>query len=376
MTDNTQDVVETVSTAANTGEKPKLELTASRQFLPWLVEQKVSLSFSTYQTGKIFFVGVKEDGKMSIFERTFDRCMGLHHHENSVYMGMLYQIWRMENMFGKGERHDGYDAMFVPQSSYVTGDVDAHDISVDKDGNVVFVNTLFSCVATTSPSHSFKVLWKPKFISKLAAEDRCHLNGLAMKDGKPKYVTAVSETDVNEGWRDHRDDGGIVIDIDTDEIVCKGLSMPHSPRYYKDKLWLHNSGTGEFGYVDLKKKVFEPVCFCPGYLRGLSFVGDFAIVGLSKPRENKTFSGLKLDDNLKEKGVSARCALMVIDLRNFDIVHNLKIDGIVEELYDVVTLPNIFTPMAIGFKTDEIRRVISIDEGEDKKKSPPAKKSS
>ena len=105
-----------------------------------------------------------------------------------------------------------------------------------------------------------------------------------------------------------------------------------------------------------------PISFCPGYARGLAFIGDFAVIGLSKPRGNKTFSGLALDDNLKERDAEARCGLLVIDLRNGDIVHWVRIGGIVEELYDVVTLPGVVRPMALGFKTDEIRRTISIEE--------------
>jgi uncharacterized protein (TIGR03032 family) len=233
-------------------------------------------------------------------------------------------------------------------------------VALDAQGRVVFVNTLFGCLATVSETHSFVPLWKPPFLSKLAAEDRCHLNGLAMESGKPRYVTSVSQTDVNDGWRDRRRDGGTVTDVQANSVVCAGLSMPHSPRLYRGKLWLLDSGTGWFGHVDPKTGKFEQVTFCPGYARGLAFHGDFAIVGLSRARENKTFSGLALDENLKEKGAEARCALQVIDLRTGDVVHWLRIEGVVQELYDVVALPGVRRPMALGFKTDEIRRVVSV----------------
>jgi len=150
------------------------------------------------------------------------------------------------------------------------------------------------------------------------------------------------------------------MDVRSNTIVAEGLSMPHSPRLYKGKLWLLDSGSGQFGYVDLKSGRFEPVAFCPGYARGLAFSGDFAIVGLSKPRENKTFTGLALDDLLREKQIEARCQLQVIDLKRGDVVHSLRIEGVVVELYDVVTLPGVRRPTALGFKTDEIRRVISV----------------
>ena len=340
---------------------PALEITTSRQMLSWLAEQKLSIALTTYQIGKLYFIGLKPDNGLSVFERSFNRCMGLCSTPNGLYMSSLYQVWRFENVLESGQQQDGYDRLYVPQVGYTTGDLDIHDMAVDNEGRLVFVNTLFGCLATLSETHSFKPLWHPAFISKLAAEDRCHLNGLAMKDGQPAYVTAVSQSDVADGWRDHRADGGIVIDVKRNEIVCAGLSMPHSPRWYNGRLWLLNSGTGDFGYVDLDTGRFEPLCFCPGYMRGLSFHGDFALVGLSKPRHNKTFSGLALDANLKSRNAEARCGVQVIDLRTGDVVHWLRMEGMVDELYDVITLPNVRRPMALGFKTDEIRRVLSVE---------------
>ncbi len=182
-----------------------------------------------------------------------------------------------------------------------------------------------------------------------------------MRNGQPAYVTAVSQSDVADGWREHRNDGGIVIDINRSEIVCSGLSMPHSPRWHNGKLWLLNSGTGDFGFVNLDTGRFESLCFCPGYMRGLSFHGDFALIGLSRPRNNKTFGGLALDDNLKSRNAEARCGIQIIDLRTGDVAHWLRMEGVVEELYDVVALPNVRRSMALGFKTDEIRRVLSVE---------------
>ena len=343
-------------------EKPKLELLPSRQFPEWLAGVGASLAFTTYQAGKVFLIGSKEDRGLSVFERSLNRCMGMVAAGDALYISTLWQLWRFENALAPGQAQDGYDRVYVPQVGYVTGDLDIHDLGIDGDGRLVFVNTLFSCLATTSETHSFKPLWRPGFISRLAAEDRCHLNGLAMRDGRPAYVTAVSESDVADGWRDRRRDGGVVIEVDSGEVVLRGLSMPHSPRWHQGRLWLHNSGTGEFGYADLKAGRFEPVAFCPGYLCGLSLHGGYAVMGLSKPRGNRTFTGLALDDALAQKQTEARCALHVVDLKSGDTVHWLRIEGVVEELYDVVVLPGARRPMAIGMVSDEIRRVISIGE--------------
>ncbi len=347
-------------TAQASAVEPRLELMGSRHFPAWLAEQKIGLAFTTYQAGKLFLIGLQPDGRLSVFERTFNRCMGLWGDGQSLWMSSLYQLWRFENVLEPGQITNGYDRLFVPQIGLTTGDLDIHDVAVDSSGRVIFVNTLFGCLATTNERFSFSPLWKPPFLSRLAAEDRCHLNGLAMEDGKPRYVTAVSQSDVVDSWRDRRADGGCVIDVTSDEIVVSGLSMPHSPRLYRNTLWLCNSGSGYFGRIDVDRGTFEPIAFCPGYLRGAAFVGDYAVLGLSKPRENRTFRGLELDDNLAAKGAEPRCGLQVIDLRSGDIVHWLRIEGVVAELYDVVILPETRRPMALGFKTDEIRRAISI----------------
>ncbi|MFN7229792.1 MAG: TIGR03032 family protein [Synechococcaceae cyanobacterium] len=350
--------------AARTATPPSFEITTSRQLLAWLAEQKLSLAFTTYQIGKLFALGLKANGELAVFERTFNRCMGLcpSADGNGFWMSSLYQVWRFENMLGPGEEANGHDRLYVPQLGITTGDCDIHDMAVDGDGRLVMVNTLFSCLATPSDSHSFRPLWRPPFISRLAAEDRCHLNGLAMRDGRPAYATAVAASDAADGWREHRSGGGVLIDVQANAIVATGLSMPHSPRWYRDRLWLCNSGTGDFGTVDLASGRFEPLTFCAGYLRGGTFHGDYALLGTSKARHNKTFSGLPLDDALTRRNVEARCGLQVVDLRTGDAVHWIRFEGLVEELYDVITLPGVRNPALIGFVSDEIRRLISMEQ--------------
>ena len=337
------------------------EITLSPSWLDWMAGQNLSLALTTYQVGKLFLLGRNEAGGMSVFERTFNQCMGLCPSANGFFMSSLYQVWRFENALAPGQWSEGYDRLYVPQVGYTTGNLDIHDMALDADGQLVFVNTQFGCLATLSESHSFRPLWRPNFISALVAEDRCHLNGLAMMDGRAAYVTAVGRSDVLDGWREHRVKGGMVIDVASHEVVASGLSMPHSPRWHQGKLWLLNSGTGEFGFVDVRTGTFQAVAFCPGFMRGLYFQGDYALVALSRPRHNKTFAGLPLDENLKSHGSEAWCGVQVIDLRSGDIVHWLRFEGFVDELYDVIPLPGAQRPKALGFVSDEIRHVISID---------------
>lgn len=339
-------------------DEPWLEVLGSRELPAWLRSVGASLAFTTYQTGKLFLVGLNGD-RLSIFERNFQRCLGMCVDGDSLWMSSLYQLWRLANVLGPNNDYQGHDALYVPRVGYTTGDLDIHDMAIDSSGRIVFVNTKFNCLATVDQRHSFAPLWRPPFISRLAAEDRCHLNGLAMVAGRPRFVTVVSTSDVTDGWRDRRRDGGCVLEVPSGRIVCSKLSMPHSPRWYRDRLWLHNSGTGEFGSVDLASGTFQPLCFCPGYLRGLTFIDRWAIVGLSKARDEQTFSGLALDDRLREKGAEVRCGLQVIDLSTGDTVHWLRIEGMVSELYDVAVLPGVKRPMAFGFKTDDIQRTIT-----------------
>lgn len=352
---------------AATANRPWLNALGSRYLTSWLAEQQISLALTTYQTGKLFLVGRREDQGISVFERTFSRSMGCWASPDAqtLWMGSQYQLWRFENALTPGNLHDRYDCLYVPRAAYTTGDLDIHDIAVEDSGRVVFVNTLFGCLATLNERASFTPLWWPPFLSALVPEDRCHLNGLALRDGRVRYVTAVSQSDVADGWRDRRGDGGCVIDVPTGDIVVGGLSMPHSPRWYREKLWVLNSGTGEFGSVDLEKGRFEPVTFCPGYLRGLAFVGDYALVTLSKPRGDITFGGLELDSRLSQRGAQPQCGLQVIDLRTGGVVHWLRLEGMVTELYDTVVLPRVTRPMALGLKTDEISRMLTVGEKAD-----------
>lgn len=342
--------------------KSSFELSTSRQFQNWVKAEHISLIFTTYQVGKVFMLGTHTDGSLHVTERTFNRCMGLGtvKEANTFWLSSLFQLWRFDNSLTSGRFND-YDKVYLPQAAYTTGDLDIHDIIIGEDGRPVFVNTLFSCLATVSESHSFKPVWQPPFISKLVPEDRCHLNGLAEKDGKPAHVTMVGRSDASDGWRDHRQNGGLVMDVQTNEIVCEGLSMPHSPRWYNGRLYILEAGTGYFGYVDLENKQFEKIAFCPGFLRGLDFTGNYAVVGMSSVRKNKTFSGLALDENLKAANTEPRCGIQIINLETGAAEHWVRLEGIIEELYDVKVLTGVKRPLLIGTKKDDIRTMISID---------------
>jgi uncharacterized protein (TIGR03032 family) len=346
--------------------EPLFAVDTSRGFTDWLAGQSASLAVSTYQTGKVFLFGVDDAKKLWVYNRNVGRCLGLAADGRGFWVSSDAQLHRFDNLMQSGERDaSGCDALYAPRFSYVTGDLDIHDIGVVPDGDPLFVNTLFNCLARPSRTHSFAPAWHPSFISRLVAEDRCHLNGLAMRNGEPAHVTATSTSDTYDGWRTQREAGGVVIDVASGNIIARGLSMPHSPRWYRGRLWVLNSGRGEFGWIDPASGAFEPIAFCPGYLRGLAFLGDHAVIGLSLPRDNKTFSGLGLDDQLAKRDVPARCGLYFIDLRSGSIIHSMVFSGVVTELYDVAVLQGVRQPAMIGFQGPEIRRMISLQAGEE-----------
>jgi uncharacterized protein (TIGR03032 family) len=340
-------------------DKPEaFALTTSRNFTGWLKTRKASLVFTTYQAGKIFFIGVNDQGSLSVFERTMERPMALAVDGGDLYLSTLYQLWRFSAIAAAGD-YGGYDRLYAPRQSWVTGDVDIHDIKIGATGPL-FVNTLFSCLARPSTTASFDPVWRPSFVSRLAAEDRCHMNGLAMRDGAPAYVTAVGRSDVADGWRDHRLSGGVVIDVASGEIVAHGLSMPHAPRLHDGNFYLLNAGSGEFGALDVKTGKFEPITFCPGFLRGLEFIDGYAIATMSLPRGDRSFEGLAIEKTFEKTGGAPRCGLAVIDLKTGDLAHWLRLEGVVQELFDVAVLKGATRPAAIGFRSDEIRRVIAV----------------
>lgn len=348
-------------------EQPQVKYSMSPGFSSFLGSNGIGLGISSYQSGKFYLLGQNTDGGLLVDERFFRKAMGIAvPDKDTILLATLFQIIRFKNVLGPDQQINNlYDACYVPRELFVTGEIDAHDVGLLKDGRIIFVNTLFNCLATPSSRHSFTPLWKPPFISKIVKEDRCHLNGLAMEDGVPRYVTAVSKSDTIDGWRDRRNDGGIIIDVATGEIVIGGLSMPHSPRMYNGKLYALNSGTGELCWVEPAAKAADSklhaIAFCPGFVRGLGFHGKYAFVGLSKPRYER-FEGLALDKKLAETDSEPWCGVQVIDLESGAVTHWFRIDGAIGELYDVAVVAGVFRPMSLGFASNEVLSLVTHDE--------------
>ena len=341
-----------------------VEYSLSNGIVARLANLAISLAFTSYQSGILYFLGRGPAGA-HLHQSHLPKPMGICVEPGGgLTLASGAHIVRFQNILAAQERiNDAFDACYAPRTFHLTGDLDLHDVAVDADNRPIFVNTRFNCLATVSSKHSFRPVWKPPFISGWLDGDKCHLNGLAMRAGGAAYVTAISRSNVIDGWRDRRADGGVVIDVAADAIVCEDLSMPHSPRLHRGELWLLNSGTGELGTVEglpQGKGRFSPRAFCPGFLRGLAFYGKYAVVGLSKPRY-KRFEGLALDARLTGADADPWCGVQIIDLETGGCVDWLRIDGAVAELYDVAVIPRVALPMALTPFSDEAASLITLE---------------
>lgn len=343
----------------NKGGAP-LKFIGSRLFLSWMQNYQLSLAFTTYAAGKIFLVGAGKGDELVISERTLPRPMGINYSQaGTLWVSGQQQLWRFENFFSDEISRTEHDALFVPVQTRTTGDIDAHDMHVTKNGRPIFVATRFNCIATLDDVNSFKPIYFPPFIDRVAAEDRCHLNGVCL-DGydKPVFATAVAASNISEGWRDHRQDGGVIIDIKNNRMLASGLSMPHSPRLHNGKLYILNSGTGELGTVDLDNGMFCPICFIPGFARGMSINNGYAVITSSDCRKKNSFEDLALGTRLEKEKASPFVGIVVVNLKTGDIEHRLHIKGFIDEVYDCVVLSGVINPKILGFQSDETRFVI------------------
>lgn len=334
---------------------------ADDAFAAWLEIAGGSLAITTYQAGKLALVGWNGQ-QVTVLLRQFPKPMGIAVQGQRLALATNHEVWffanapllapeYLENQPGR------YDALYLPRVAYFTGDLNIHDLAFGRD-NLWLVNTRFSCLSALSKDFSFVPRWQPPFISQLVPEDRCHLNGLAMVDGKPKFVTALGASDEVGGWRSHKATGGIVVDVESGEIILQGLSMPHSPCWYDGYLWLLNSGTGELWRIDPQSGEHDVVCALPGFLRGLCCVGPYALVGLCQIREQHIFGGLAVQQRFER----LMCGVAVVDRSSGQTVGMLEFTAGCQELYDVQFLAGVLRPTILNSERSEMRQAFTAPE--------------
>lgn len=314
----------------------------SPSFPEVLRQLRCTLLVSTYQAGKLIAIGRTDQGlQLSLHE--FDQAMGIAVAPKTIAVGARGQVWFLtdnSHLAPMIQPQGVYDRCYLPRTSTVTGGIHIHELAWGQDAEgrpeLWIVNTLFSCLVNLHPDFSFVPRWRPPFISKLAGEDRCHLNGLGMRDGRPTYVTAMSQTDEPGGWRADKNRTGCVLDVASGEAITTGLAMPHSPRWHRGRLLVLNSGWGTIESVDMGSGERTQIEAVPGFTRGLACCGNLAFIGLSRIRETAVFGGVPIAAHHEQ----LKCGVGVVDLDRATTVATLEFESGIEEIFDVQVLPD------------------------------------
>lgn len=316
-----------------------------------LFKLNCSIMISTYQAGKVVFISAVDKDKLIQLPRTFKRAMGIAVKDNKMAIATENEVVVFANSPQLAATYPSkpntYDAMYMPRATYYTGHLDMHDLHFGKDGTLWGVNTSFSCVCKIDADYSFRPVWQPHFVDALASEDRCHLNGLAMYQGEPLYVSALGTGNTHQSWRENITGGGVILHLPTNEIVASGLAMPHAPRMYDDKLFVLLSAKEQLICVNPENGTYDTVAHIPGFVRGMAKHGDFLFIGTSKLRKNSsTFQHLKIQEKADVAGVT------VLHLPTGAIVANLEWLNSVDEIYDIQILANTSRPNIVNTYTD------------------------
>ncbi|MFO1280883.1 MAG: TIGR03032 family protein [Burkholderiales bacterium] len=346
------DAAALTSAAASAAAPPPFSSVHTTNLPEILRELEVSLAISTFQAGHLILA--RDDGaSVNTHFVPQRKPMGLAADRDRLIVGTETGLREFRNVPAVAARLDPpgrHDAVYVLRNHHVTAAIDVHDLALG-GGECWYVNTLFSCLCTLDPDLSFVPRWRPRFVTSLAPEDRCHLNGLAMVEGRPAFLTALGSTDTPEGWRANKKNGGVLLDYASRETIAAGLSMPHSPRWYRGRLWLLESGRGSLATVDLATGTVETVAQLPGFTRGLDFAGPLAFVGLSQLRASNPFTDIPITDDNAERA----SGVWVVHIETGETVAFLKFSASVEEIFTVQVLAGVRRPAIVDEEDDAIK---------------------
>lgn len=335
---------------------PSFDISYSNELPTLLEELNICLLVTTYQAGKLIIIS-SENKQLTQTPISFKKPMGIAIDGTKLAVACLDELRFFSKNehtapFVNDEQHQ-YDTIYLQRASYHTGTLDVHDLAFG-DGMIWGINTMFSCIAVFDINHSFRPKWKPPFISQLVPEDRCHLNGMVMKDGVPKYVTALSTDDEKQGWRKDKLKTGVLMEVPSGEILFSGLSMPHSPRFYEGELYFLESGTGSLMKANLEEKQKELVFQFDCFIRGLSFHQQYAFIGKSQIRETSTdFNDLPIKENSKNAGVLIFC------MKTMQVVGELNYTQDIQELFDVQILENTRNAVVVCSEIEQLSDIIT-----------------
>ena len=366
---------------------------ATDNFAKILEALNISLAVTSYQSRRLILI--RSDGEnIDTNLKEFGRPMGIYADENRITLGTYNQVVefkrsdailedikqgsldKTENFSRKVLEKDNEameelrqhrtkeiadikkaDSLYLHRASITTGMINIHDIGWGDEGLWV-VNSTFSCLSTLSPDSSFIARWKPKFISELVPEDRCHLNGMAMLNGKPKYVTTFNMEDSRDSWSKGRIDYGTLIDVDSHEILMEGMIMPHSPKVYKDEVYVCESGLGVVWKYNPKTKEKTRVVKLQGFTRGLYFYGGLMFVGTSQIRASQIKNPIPLSKEYDE----TYAGIWIVNLEDNSVIAHIKFDGDIDQIYDVAIIPDSTMPELIDVDSSLTRHIYDFKE--------------
>lgn len=319
-----------------------------------LFNLKCTLAVSTFQAGKLIFISPKDQNSLIQLPRNFEKPMGFSFSEDYQQMALACKdevvVFKSSAQLAAHypNKPNTYDALYMPRLTYHTGALDVHDLHFGADEKLYAVNTLFSCIVTFDSHYNFTPVWMPPQITELVSEDRCHLNGMAMQDGKPKYASAFNQGNAHQSWRENITKTGVIFDIESNEIVATGLAMPHSPKIYNNNLYVLQSATGELTQIDVATGKQTAVANIGGFVRGMTLVGDYLFVAKSKLRQNSsTFAKLDFAEKANQ------CGIVAVHLPTGSIAGTIFYQSSVDEIYDLHAVPNLSRPNILNTKTDD-----------------------
>lgn len=321
-----------------------------------LLRLQCTIAVSTYQAGKLMLLSPKDENSLVQLPRHFEKAMGIaedrEHDKLAIALKDEVIVFRNspDLAFHYPRAPQKYDALYMPRVTYHTGPLDIHDLSFGKDGKLFAVNTLFSCLIEIDDNYNFTPYWIPPFIDKLVSEDRCHLNGMAMNNGLPKYATAFNRGNKPQSWRENITNSGVVFDVDSNEVVAENLAMPHTPRLFNNELYVLLSATGELIKIDVNTGKYEVVVKLDGFVRGMSLYRDYLFIGLSKLRKNSsTFGKLKFAEKANQSGIVA------VHLPTGSIAGKISWLTTLDEIYDVHVLGGKLRPNILNTRTEDYK---------------------
>ena len=316
----------------------------SNEFIKTLHKLDICLVFSTYQAGRLIFISSPTGKSLHKYAKNFRRPMGVAYDGKSLAVASrnYIEIFSRSDKLGRAypQKKGFYDTLFVPQVKYYTGLADMHEIAFDKE-EIYAVNTAFSCISAMSADRHFEPIWQPDFISELAPEDRCHLNGLIMQGGKPAYVTYFDSTDKHNGWRENGAATGVLYDCLNRKVLVDSLSMPHSPTLHDNKIFFLQSATGEVMQYDLQTNELTKIYTLSSFVRGMSVYEDYLIIGTSKIRpKSKSFGDLPV-------AKTSICSIEIVNHKTKKRVGGLNYTDHISEIFELEVIPGIKSPLML-----------------------------